>query len=222
MGQSILEIFTLITGVIYVILEIRQKNAMWVLGIITSLASMLVFYSQGLYASFGLNAYYLITGFIGLWQWRKDKGAIEDNSKIHLNRLSWKAATISAMVFVAGTIGLATGMDYMSELGFKENPMSLLDASVAVLSAVATWWLVKSYLQQWWLWIASNTLSLILCVTQGMWWMALLYILYVVAAVIGLRHWKKHGITVAPKELDIKQLDQDYPANNEDNTDSTN
>ena len=193
MGQSILEIFTLITGVIYVILEIRQKNAMWVLGIITSLASMLVFYSQGLYASFGLNAYYLITAFIGLWQWRKDKGTIEGASKIHLNRLSWKVAAISAIVFTAGTIGLAAGMDYMSRLGFKENPMSLLDASVAVLSAVATWWLVKSYLQQWWLWIAANTLSLILCATQGMWWMALLYILYVVAAVIGLRHWKKHG-----------------------------
>ena len=193
MGQSILEIFTLITGVVYVILEIRQKNAMWVLGIITSLASMLVFYSQGLYASFGLNAYYLITAFIGLWQWRKDKGTIEGASKIHLNRLSWKVAAISAIVFTAGTIGLAAGMDYMSRLGFKENPMSLLDASVAVLSAVATWWLVKSYLQQWWLWIAANTLSLILCATQGMWWMALLYILYVVAAVIGLRHWKKHG-----------------------------
>lgn len=207
MGQSILEIFTLITGVIYVILEIRQKNAMWVLGIITSLASMLVFYSQGLYASFGLNAYYLITAFIGLWQWRKDKGTIEDASKIHLNRLSWKVAAISAIVFAAGTIGLAAGMDYMSRLGFKENPMSLLDASVAVLSAVATWWLVKSYLQQWWLWIAANTLSLILCAAQGMWWMALLYILYVVAAIIGLKHWTKHGITVAPKKLNTKQLD---------------
>ena len=206
MGQSILEIFTLITGVIYVILEIRQKNAMWVLGIITSLASMLVFYSQGLYASFGLNAYYLITAFIGLWQWRKDKGSIEDTSKIHLNRLSWKVVAVSTIVFAAGTVGLAAGMDYMSELGFKENPMSLLDASVAVLSAVATWWLVKSYLQQWWLWIAANTLSLILCATQGMWWMAVLYILYVVAAVIGLKHWGKNGITVAPKDLNIKQL----------------
>jgi len=53
--KSILEIFTLITGLIYIILEIRQKNFMWVLGIMTSLASMLVFFRQGLYASFGLN-----------------------------------------------------------------------------------------------------------------------------------------------------------------------
>lgn len=191
--HNILEIFTLITGFIYVILEIRQKNAMWVLGIITSLASMLVFYSQGLYASFGLNAYYLITAFIGLWQWRKDKRAIENTARIHLNRLSWKVVAVSAIIIIAGSVGVAAGMEYMSELGFKENPMSLLDASVAVLSAVATWWLVKSYLQQWWLWIAANILSMVLCATQGMWWMALLYIMYTAAAVIGLKHWEKNG-----------------------------
>ena len=199
MIPNILEIFTLITGVIYVILEIRQKNAMWVLGIITSLASMLVFFSQGLYASFGLNAYYLITAFIGLWQWRKDKGAIEDSSKIHLNTLTWKTAALSAMIFICGTIGLSAGMEHMSELGFKENPMSLLDSSIAVLSAVATWWLVKAYLQQWWLWIAANGLSVALCAAQGMWWMALLYILYMVAAIIGLLHWKRHGVVVSDK-----------------------
>ena len=199
MIQNILEIFTLITGVIYVILEIRQKNAMWVLGIITSLASMMVFFRQGLYASFGLNTYYLITAFIGLWQWRRDKGAIEGSSRIHLNTLTWKTAAISAAIFICGTIGLSVGMEYMSELGFKENPMSLLDASIAVLSAVATWWLVKAYLQQWWLWIVANGLSVALCASQEMWWMALLYILYMAAALIGLRHWRKHGVIISEK-----------------------
>ena len=84
-------------------------------------------------------------------------------------------------------------MELISSMGFKENPMSVLDASVAVLSAVATWWLVRAHLEQWWLWIVADTLSVILCLTQGMWWMALLYTMYVIAAVIGLIHWKKHG-----------------------------
>ena len=60
------EIFALITGVVYIVFEIRQKNFMWVVGIATSLASMWVFFRQGLYASFGLNTYYFITAFIGL------------------------------------------------------------------------------------------------------------------------------------------------------------
>ena len=71
--MDFMQIFTLVTGVIYIILEIRQKSFMWVVGIATSLAAMWVFFRQGLYASFGLNTYYLITAFIGLWQWGKDR-----------------------------------------------------------------------------------------------------------------------------------------------------
>ena len=195
-----MEIITLITGVIYIILEIRQKNAMWVLGIFTSIAAIIVFFRQGLYASFGLNIYYLITSFIGLWHWRRDKKKLDEEHSIHLNRLTRKTVITSAIAAITGIIALSYGMDLMAELGFKENPMSVLDASVAVLSVIATWWLVRSYIQQWWLWIAADTLSTILCATQGMWWMALLYLLYTASALIGLRHCKKNGAIISENE----------------------
>ena len=69
--MDFMQIFTLVTGVIYIILEIRQKNSMWYVGILTSIAAMWVFFRQDLYASFGLNTYYLITSIIGLWQWKR-------------------------------------------------------------------------------------------------------------------------------------------------------
>ena len=129
-----MEIFTLVTGVIYIILEIRQKNFMWVIGVLTSVAAMWVFWRQSLYASFGLNTYYLITAFIGLWQWNRDKKKVghEDSESadvIHLNRMTFKAMAVSLAVGIAGIFGLAWLMDLV------ENPMSYLDASVAVLSA---------------------------------------------------------------------------------------
>ena len=76
-----MELFTFITGVIYIVLEIRQKNLMWVVGIITSLAAMWVFFRQGLYASFGLNTYYLITAFAGLWQWGRDRKRLDAGNR---------------------------------------------------------------------------------------------------------------------------------------------
>ena len=89
-------------------------------------------------------------------------------------------------------------MEYLHDAGLlAENPMSLLDSAVAVLSAVATWWLVKSYREQWWLWIVADTLSVLLCAWQGMWWMAALYVAYVAAAVYGLAYWKKCGVYLA-------------------------
>jgi len=198
--MDFLQIFTLITGIAYIVLEIRQKNFMWVVGIATSLAAMWVFFRQGLYASFGLNTYYFITAFIGLWQWRRNKTALSDTSSVGhdtivLNRLSWKTVMISAVVTVIGVVTLSWGMDCLHDSGLlAENPMSLLDSAVAVLSAVATWWLVKSYREQWWLWIVADAMSVALCAMQGMWWMAVLYVIYIVSAFYGLLHWKKRGV----------------------------
>lgn len=194
--MDFMQIFTLVTGVIYIVLEIRQKNFMWLVGIATSVAAMWVFFRQGLYASFGLNTYYLVTSFIGLWQWRKAKAGMaeamemEDADAVHLHRLSWRTVLVSLAVAVAGIFALAELMELL------ENPMSYLDAAVAVLSAVATWWLVRSYIEQWWLWIVADTLSTILCATQGMWWMAALYAAYTLSAVYGYVHWKRKGLYI--------------------------
>ena len=205
MNFDLMEIFTLVTGVIYIVLEIRQKNLMWIVGVATSLAAMWVFFRQGLYASFGLNTYYLITSFIGLWHWGRDKqklgSGVAAKSKsgkeakkkeqakpaVHLNKMSWVTLAVSLAFMVAGTFGMAQVMELL------EDPMSYLDSAVTVMSIVATWWLVRAYIQQWWLWIVADALSTALCVQQGMWPMAALYAAYTVSAVIGYFYWKKNG-----------------------------
>ena len=192
------QIFTLITGVIYMILEIRQKSFMWVVGIATSLAAMWVFFRQGLYASFGLNTYYFIMAFVGLWHWKRDKALMEEKSDavadVCLNRLNLKTVLVSVLLLPIGVMFLSWGMTWLNEIGWlNENPMSLLDSSVAVLSLIATWWLIRSYIQHWFLWIVADALSVVLCAMQGMWWMALLYLAYVVSAVYGLHYWKQRG-----------------------------
>ena len=202
--MDFMQIFTLLTGVIYIVLEVRQKNFMWVVGIATSLAAMWVFFRQGLYASFGLNTYYFITAFIGLWQWRRNRASLstgdngqeqKDDNIVVLNRLTIRTVIVSLIVSLCGILALSYGMSALHKAGILgENPMSLLDSAVAVLSAVATWWLVKSYREQWWLWILADTLSVVLCAMQGMWWMSALYLAYVAAAVYGLHYWKKKGV----------------------------
>lgn len=210
--MDMMEIFTLVSGVIYIILEIRQKNLMWLVGVLTSVAAMWVFFRQGLYASFALNTYYLVTSFIGLWQWSRDKkrlvaevapaagpsdeeaGALPEGDRIHLNRLTVKTVAVSAVVMVLGTFGLVELMQWLNSAGIlQENPMSYLDSAATILSAIATWWLVRSYIQQWWLWIVADLMSTILCASQGMWWMTALYAAYTLSAVYGWVHWHRNG-----------------------------
>ena len=193
--EVFMQIFTLLTGVAYVILEIRQKNLMWAVGVVTGIAAMWVFFRQGLYASFGLNTYYLFVSFWGLWQWSRTKRLAKDalpaedegGDVICLRHISPNVLAVSALLAVAGTVALSLLMERF------ENPMSWLDSSVAVLSALATWWLGRSYLEQWYVWIAADCVSVILCISQGLWWMVVMYVFYTVAAAYGLVHWKRHG-----------------------------
>ena len=141
---QLIEIFAFITGLAYIILEIKQKNVMWYLGIATGAACAFSFGVQHLYASMGLNIYYV---FVFLLEWTGD-----------------------------------------SE--------SSMDAIVTVLSAVATYWLAKSYIQQWLLWIVADVLSGLLCLTVGMYWMAVLYLFYTLSAVYGYYYWDQKGVYI--------------------------
>ena len=50
-----IEVFALVTGVAYLVLEILQKNSMWVVGIFTSTACAFEFAVTHVWASMGLS-----------------------------------------------------------------------------------------------------------------------------------------------------------------------
>ena len=78
-----IEIFALVTGVVYLVLEILQKNSMWVVGILTSTACAFEFAITHVWASMGLNLYYVVVSVIGFIQWRKASEAVGEG-EIHL------------------------------------------------------------------------------------------------------------------------------------------
>ncbi|MDE6872067.1 MAG: nicotinamide riboside transporter PnuC [Bacteroidales bacterium] len=195
-----MEIFTLVTGIIYLVLEIRQKNFMWVLGVVNAAAAMYMFWKGSLYASFVVNAYYFLVSFWGFYQWRKDAAglhascdnvssdAVSGDDVIHLNRITLKTVAVSAVIMAVLSAALILLLDRL------DDPMSALDAPVAVLGAIATFWLSRSYKEQWLLWIVANLFSTVLCLTQGLYWMSLLYIVYTLSSIYGYSHWRRNGI----------------------------
>lgn len=200
--ENWLEIFSLVTGLIFLILEIRQKNAMWVVSIFSSFVAAVVFLEEKLYASMALNIYYVVTAVWGLFTWIRDSRKLKaetqanaiaetkDTDKIHLSKLNWKIVLISIVCFL-----ILTPVIYKILIWLGDSS-SILDAIVLVMSIIATVWLVKSYLQQWLVWIVADILSTTLCLTQGMYWMAALYAFYTLSAVYGYIHWKRRGVYV--------------------------
>ncbi len=183
------EIFAMLTGVAYVVLEILQKNAMWVVGIFTGIACACSFGVQHIWASMALNIYYVGMSVVGLVQWRRDAAAVAPDA-VHLNVLSRRTALVSAGLFVGLSLGLVWVLRWLGD------GAPVLDAMASVLSVIATWWLAKSYIQQWLLWIVADLMTTALCLTTGQWVMSLLYLAYTASAVYGYIHWKRRGIIV--------------------------
>lgn len=190
---QVIEIFALVTGVAYVVLEILQKNAMWVIGILTGAACAFEFAVTHVWASMGLNLYYVAMSVVGLIQWRKASGQVEEGD-IHLQKVSLKAGILSAVLFTAGT---AVIIPVLKATG---DPAPFLDAIAVMLSVVGTWWLAQSYLEQWLIWIVADVLTTTLCLTTGQYWMAVLYLVYIGSAVYGYVHWKSRGKYVSLKD----------------------
>ena len=80
MMEQLLEYFGVLTGLLYLFLEIRQHRAMWVVGFLTSLVYVFVFFFSKIYADMGLNIYYVAISIYGFWQWTRSKGRQEQTA----------------------------------------------------------------------------------------------------------------------------------------------
>ena len=81
MMEQLLEYFGVLTGLLYLFLEIRQHRAMWVIGFLTSLVYVFVFFFSKIYADMGLNIYYVAISIYGFWQWTRSKGRQEQTTE---------------------------------------------------------------------------------------------------------------------------------------------
>ena len=72
--DNYIEIFGTVTGILYVLLEIRQTIWLWPVGIITSAVYIWVFFTGKLYADMSLQVYYLVISILGWYWWAKGSG----------------------------------------------------------------------------------------------------------------------------------------------------
>jgi nicotinamide mononucleotide transporter len=87
--NNYIEVFGVLTGVIYVFLEIRQSTWLWPVGILTSAVYIWIFFTSKIYADMSLQVYYLVISILGWYWWVRGSehralgsGQISD---VHLN-----------------------------------------------------------------------------------------------------------------------------------------
>lgn len=186
MGNDIfIEIFGAVTGLLYVYLEIKQRRAMWIVGGISALTYIVVFLNSGLIAAMGLQFYYLGMSIYGWKKWG-DKSSVAYDGKLRVSKLSGRILIFSILSSIVGYFSLAFILEK-----YSQDPMPKIDALIAILSMLATYWVTKKYIENWFLWILANALAVYLYINQELYATVVLYFVFLIAAVIGYLHWRK-------------------------------
>ena len=180
-----IEIFGVITGIVYVILEVKQNRLLWPLGIATSAAYVYIFYTGKFYADMGLQLYYVLIGIYGWYFWSRG-GASRVRGELPVVRITRQQFLWLTLFFAATWSGI-----YFVLERYTDSTVPVGDSFTTALAVVATWMLTRKIIEQWFLWILANVVSIGLYIYKGLYPTVILYAVYAGMAVYGFMEWKR-------------------------------
>jgi len=178
---STLEWIAALAGAVSVYLSARENIWSWPTAIVNVGLYIIVFHRTGLYSDMGLQVVYLVLSIYGWYQWLYGGTNRTELTVSRARAGEWLIATPIALVF---WIALAR---YTATLPGVALPS--LDAGLATISLVAQWMMTRKIIENWILWIVADIVYVPMYVYKGLPVTAVLYAVFLVLAVIGLRSW---------------------------------
>lgn len=182
--EQLLEYFGAFSGLLYLFLEIRQHRAMWIVGILTSLFYIFVFFFSKIYADMGLNVYYVAISIYGFRQWTQGKKQEE---------ILYRTLTPRLLAGVLLAIAALFALLYNILYRLTDSPIPVGDAFTTAVGIVATWMVARRIIEHWICWIVANGVSVWLYYQRGLYPTLFLYTCYTILAAVGWYAWKKKG-----------------------------
>jgi nicotinamide mononucleotide transporter len=178
-----LELFGFVTGAACVWLIARQNIWNWPLGIANNLLFMVLFTRSGLYADVGLQVFYVAIGVYGWWHWLH--GGL-DHGALKVSRTPPREAALAAALTLAGT-----ALVILLLKRFTNSTVPVLDATVTGLSVTAQVLMARKRLENWWIWIVANLVSIGLLIYKHLFITAGLYAVFLAICIAGLVEWTR-------------------------------
>jgi nicotinamide mononucleotide transporter len=192
MSVNWVEISAAIVSLAYVILTIKQIIWLWFFGILSAILYAWVYAHSGFYAGMTLQGYYAVISIYGWFHWSsKAKNPDAKDAGFPIVR----AGSRLMLLVIAVWLVLWLFIGYLL-LQYTNSKIPFWDAFTASGGIVATWMLTRKILEQWIFWIFIDMVSIGLYIWQGLYATTLLFLVYVVMAVLGYRQWRKSCLTV--------------------------
>jgi nicotinamide mononucleotide transporter len=183
-----LEIAGFITTLVGIWLTTRRLLICWPVVLAADVFYLLVFYRARLFSDSLLQVFFIAFTLYGWWHWWRGVREEGEVRVVPLDVQGWLGG------LAAGAVGAVLLGWLMVRVGAA---LPHLDAALTSFSLVASWWGARKHTANWWLWIAVDLIYIGEYVYKNLWATAVLYLLLVILAVMGLVEWRRAGSQVS-------------------------
>jgi nicotinamide mononucleotide transporter len=178
-----LELISFVLAIITVALNIRQVHWAWLFAILSSALYAVVFFDAKLYGDMGLQIVFIL---VSVWGWTLWLRGGSGPDVMRVTRLSRPGLGLSVFAWLAGFVMLAWFLRSLTD-----SDVPYVDGFLTAGSLLGQVLLSRKKLENWHVWIIVDILYVGLYVYKNLILTALLYALFVVMAMLGLRVWRK-------------------------------
>lgn len=189
------EIIASIAGALCVYLLARQNIWTFPTGIVQVIISAWVFYQDRLFSDAILQIFFFVLNVYGWVHWTR--GDLRRKAELPVSRMTARA--IAGWVIAVILLTAAWGTFAKVQLN-AAAPYA--DGFILVASLAAQWLTARKYLESWWLWIIVDAVAVPLYASRGLYAFAVLYAVYFVLCVQGVREWRQ-SIPAAPAAASV-------------------
>jgi nicotinamide mononucleotide transporter len=175
-----LELLGFVLSVATVVLTILRNHWGWFFAIVSSATYGVVFFDARLYGDAGLQGVFIAASIWGWWQWLRGAAG----KPLPVTRLSGAG-------WIAALLGWAVGFFALSAFlkAYTDTDVPHMDGFLTAGSLVGQLLTAKKKIENWHTWIVVDILYVGLYIYKGLHLTAILYAVFVVLAVLGLRAW---------------------------------
>ena len=173
--------------------NIKEIHWGWPMAILSSALYGLVFWNSQLYGEASLQLMFILGAFWGWHQWRKgtqsNNPEMQNASALQISQLS----RVELKQTAAATLLAWPVLAYFLK-SYTDSDVAIWDALVTSLSLLGQYLLAKKKIENWWVWLVVNIITVGLMLMKSLWLTALLYVLFAILSYIGLKAWRsQHG-----------------------------
>jgi nicotinamide mononucleotide transporter len=174
--------------------NIKEIHWGWPLAILSSLLYGVVFWNSQLYGETSLQVMFVLTSIWGWQQWRQRR---TDLQPVNLDTpQAPSSASISTLLpserraaILATLLAWPAFVFFLQR--FTDSDVAVWDGLVTALSLLAQYLLAKKKLENWWVWLTVNLITVGLMWVKSLWLTSVLYLIFALLSYVGLKAWQK-------------------------------